>query len=91
MAAHSSVLAWKVPWMEEPGYSLQTTVPGVYKELDTTERLHFTQDTKVRIAEGVWWGGGGGTWGQRTQIQPLTGSLLNTGRPFSLSVLEIGL
>ena len=28
MAIHSSTLAWKVPWTEEPGR-------------DTTERLHF--------------------------------------------------
>ena len=35
MAPHSSILAWKIPWMEEPG-RLQS------KESDTTERLHFT-------------------------------------------------
>ena len=40
MATHSSVLAWKIPWMEEPGYNLQTTVHGV-AESDTTEQLHF--------------------------------------------------
>ena len=32
MAPHSSILAWKIPWTEEPG-GLQST--------DTTERLHF--------------------------------------------------
>ena len=37
MAPHSSTLAWKVPWMEEPG-GLQSM--GVAKS-DTTERLHF--------------------------------------------------
>ena len=37
MATHSSTLAWKIPWMEEPGsYS-----PWGHKESDTTERLHF--------------------------------------------------
>ena len=38
MAAHSSILAWKIPWTEEPGrlYS-----PWGRKESDTTERLHF--------------------------------------------------
>ena len=37
MATHSSILAWKIPWTEEPvGYS-----PRGCKELDTTERLHF--------------------------------------------------
>ena len=31
MAPHSSTLAFKIPWMEEPGR----------EELDMTERLHF--------------------------------------------------
>ena len=36
MAIHSSTIAWKIPWTEEPvGYS-----PWGPKELDTTERLH---------------------------------------------------
>ena len=37
MAPHSSTLAWKIPWMEEPG-RLQTMGS---LESDTTERLHF--------------------------------------------------
>ena len=36
MAPHSDTLAWKIPWMEEPG----AAVPGV-TESDTTEQLHF--------------------------------------------------
>ena len=38
MATHSSTLAWKIPWMEEPG-RLQST--RGHKELDTTERQQF--------------------------------------------------
>ena len=38
MAPHSSTLAWKIPWTEEPG-GLQSM--GLL-ELDTTERLTFT-------------------------------------------------
>ena len=35
MAAHSSILAWRIPWTEEPdGYS-----PWVCKESDTAEQL----------------------------------------------------
>ena len=35
MATHSSILAWEIPWTEEPGsYS-----PWGYKELDKTEPL----------------------------------------------------
>ena len=36
MATHSSILAWKIPWTEEPG-GLQSM--GVIKEFDTTDRL----------------------------------------------------
>ena len=40
MATRSSILAWRIPWTEEPG-RLQST--GLQKkELDTTEWLHFT-------------------------------------------------
>ena len=37
MAPHSSTLAWKIPWMEEPG-GLRSM--GSI-ESDTTEQLHF--------------------------------------------------
>ena len=36
MAAHSSILAWRIPWTEEPG-RLQSMGS---EELDTTERLN---------------------------------------------------
>ena len=38
MATHSSILAWRIPWTEEPvGYS-----PWGCKESDTTKRLTFS-------------------------------------------------
>ena len=37
MAPHSSTLAWKIPWTEEPG-GLQS---WGRQESGTTERLHF--------------------------------------------------
>ena len=37
MAAHSSTIAWKIPWTEEPG-RLQSMGS---LESDTTEQLHF--------------------------------------------------
>ena len=37
MAAHSSTLAWKIPWTEEPGL----LCPWGCKDSDTTEQLHF--------------------------------------------------
>ena len=42
IATHSSVLAWKIPWMEEPGYSLQTTVHGVAKSQTRLSDFTFT-------------------------------------------------
>ena len=40
MATHSSILASKIPWMEEePGGSWSS--PQGCKEWDTTEQLHF--------------------------------------------------
>ena len=38
MATHSSILAWRLPWTEEPG-GLQSWGG---KELDATERLTFS-------------------------------------------------
>ena len=39
MIIHSSILAWRIPWTEEPeGYS-----PFSVQESDTTERLNHRQ------------------------------------------------
>ena len=37
MATHSSILAWEIPWTEEPGRHS----PWGHKESDMTERLGF--------------------------------------------------
>ena len=37
MATPSSILAWEIPWTEEPG-----GLPGGYKELDMTEATEHT-------------------------------------------------
>ena len=52
MATHSSILAWKTPWTEEPlaGYS-----PWSQKELDRTEHTH-TNTHRYWGKEG-WWSG----------------------------------
>ena len=40
MAIHSSTIAWKIPWTEEPvGYS-----PWDHRESDMTEQIHFHDD-----------------------------------------------
>ena len=43
MAAHYSILAWRIPWTEKPGglqragHKYVTNSPWGHKELDTTE------------------------------------------------------
>jgi len=46
MATHSSILSWKIPWMEKPG-RLQ---PMGNKESDTTEWLPF----HFQVVYSVW-------------------------------------
>ena len=43
MATHSSVLAWRIPWMEGPGGL------GLWgcKESDMTERLNWTELNQI--------------------------------------------
>ena len=41
MATHSSILAWEIPWTEEPGRL--PSMDGVTKELDMTERVNHNK------------------------------------------------
>ena len=43
MATHSSLLAWRIPWTEEPG---RLQLMGC-KELDSTEQLTHTQSSTL--------------------------------------------
>ena len=45
MATHSSILAWKIPWTEEPG----GLHPWGRKESDTTERARTHTHTHTQI------------------------------------------
>ena len=45
MTIHSSVLAWEIPWTEEPG-GLQS---WGYKQLYTTEHIHIPIKTMLRL------------------------------------------
>ena len=86
MAPHSSTLAWKISWAEEPG-GLQSM--GC-KESDTTERLHFHFSLPC-IGEGngnplqcsclasprdggAWWAAVCGVAQSRTRLKPLSSS-----------------
>ena len=46
METHSSTLAWKIPWMEDPG-RLQSM--GSQRASDMTERLHFLSFLSFKI------------------------------------------
>ena len=45
MAIHSSTLAWKIPWMEEPG---KATVHGVAKS-NMTKQVHFFSTSSLGL------------------------------------------
>ena len=47
MATHSSVLAWRIPWVEEPG---GVTAHGVTKESEMTWPLKTNNNTVIREA-----------------------------------------
>ena len=41
MAPHSSTLAWKIPWMEEPGNAVPGVAEGRARLSDFTFTFHF--------------------------------------------------
>ena len=86
MAPHSSTLAWKIPWTEEPG-GLQSMGS---LESDTTEQLHF-HFSLSRTGEGngnplqcsclenprnggAWWAAVYGIAQSRTRLKQLSSS-----------------
>ena len=44
IVTHSSILAWRIPWTEEPG---RLHSPWNLKELDTTEQLHSLEQNTI--------------------------------------------
>ena len=90
MAPHSSTLAWKIPWTEEPG-RLQSMGS---LESDTTEQLHFHFSLSC-IGEGngnplqcsclenprdgeAWWAAVSGVAQSRTRLKQLSSSSSNS-------------
>ena len=55
MATHSSILAWRIPWTEEPGWA---TVHGGHRELDTTEVTKHAHTLKFLSILFVPWNNG---------------------------------
>ena len=89
MATHSSTLAWRIPWTEEPGRLQSMGLLG----LDTIERLHF-QFSLSCIGEGngnplqcsclenprdggAWWAAVSGVAQSRTRLKWLSSSSIS--------------
>ena len=86
MAPHSSTLAWKIPWMEEPGRLQSMRL----LELDTTEQLYFhfsllcigegngTHSSvlawRIPGMGGAWWAAVCGVTQSRTRLKRLSSS-----------------
>ena len=49
MATHSSILAWRIPWIEKPD-GLQI-VHWSHKDLDTTEQLTLSLSETIRVVD----------------------------------------
>ena len=97
MPSHSSTIAWKIPWMEEPG-RLQSMGS---LESDTTERLHFhfslscigggnSNPLQCSCLEkprdgGAWWAAVHGVAQSRTQLKRLSSSKLLQNKSVCLS------
>ena len=86
MAPHSSTLAWKIPWTEEPGRHS----PWSREESDTTERLHLHFSLSCTgegngnplqysclenpMDSGAWWAAIYGIAQSQTQLKQLSSS-----------------
>ena len=49
MATHSSILAWKIPWMEEPGRLQSMVSQRVRHDWATSLSLHFVVQSLIRV------------------------------------------
>ena len=52
MATHSSILAWRVPWTEEPGGLHGVTVQGVTQSRTQLKQPPHTAHTHISCLEG---------------------------------------
>ena len=50
-AAHSNILAWKIPWTEEPGRT-EVTVHGVTKS-QTYQSTHTNTHTEIKMVQWI--------------------------------------
>ena len=74
MAAHSSILAWEIPWTEEPGRL--HTVHGVAKQLDMTEQLYNNNNRENSLGGGI------------HSVRPLVASQCSTSSQLLLALFK---
>ena len=55
MATHSSILAWRIPWMEEPGGLQSTGSQRVGHDRVTPPSLSFTMEHRVQLWRNALW------------------------------------
>ena len=56
MATHSSILAWKIPWTEEPGRATVHGVANIWTRLSYFTFLYVNSQTVVVIlSRDPWW------------------------------------
>ena len=65
MATHSSILAWRIPWTEEPGGGLQSTESFLFKWASATLLRQTGGSTSPSLVPGGN-GSSGGPWPQLT-------------------------
>ena len=85
MAPHSSTLAWKIPWMEEPGWLQSMGLRRVGRPSDFAFIFHFHALEKEMATHssvlawripgmGAWWAAVCGVAQSRTQLKRLSSS-----------------
>ena len=61
MATHSSILAWEIPWTEEPG-GLEFMGSQRFGHLEATQHAYMKQRTNKNLLDGI------GNWTQYSLI-----------------------
>ena len=87
MAPHSSTLAWKIPWLEDPG-RLQSTGPDMTEQLNFHFSLSFIGEGNGNPLQcsclenprdgGAWWAAVYGVAKSRTRLKRLSSSSSTT-------------
>ena len=95
MAPHSSTLAWKIPWMEEPG-GLQSmgsrlsdfTFTFHFHALEKEMATHSSVCLENPRERGAWWAAVSGVAQSRTRLKQLSSSSSSSSSETGLQFAE---